>query len=117
MTLREIKGIGPKTEELMNRLQIYTAEDLLRYYPLGYDLYPSPTPVALISPGGKAAVRARVISDVVLRHLQKMTILTCEVSDGEGTLRLTWYSKRQNNFRIRTLKTSYRNQDGIDRLL
>ena len=27
------------------------------------------------------------------------------------------YSKRQNNFRIRTLKTSYRNQDGIDRLL
>ncbi len=92
MTLREIKGIGPKTEELMNRLQIYTAEDLLKYYPLGYDLYPSPTPVALISPGGKAAVRARVISDVVLRHFKKMAILTCEVSDGEGTLRLTWYN-------------------------
>ena len=37
MNLEEIKGIGPKTIELLNKLNITTIEDLLSYYPYRYD--------------------------------------------------------------------------------
>ena len=37
MNLEEIKGIGPKTIELLNKLNITNIEDLLTYYPYRYD--------------------------------------------------------------------------------
>lgn len=39
MELRELKGIGPKSLELLNKLNIYTLEDLCTYYPYRYNLY------------------------------------------------------------------------------
>lgn len=39
MNLSDIKGIGPKTLELLNRLSIYTIDDLIRYYPYRYNTY------------------------------------------------------------------------------
>ena len=37
--LNEIKGIGPKTLEALNALNINTIEDLLTYYPYRYNIY------------------------------------------------------------------------------
>lgn len=37
--LEEIKGIGPKTLELLNKVSIYTIDDLVRYYPYRYNIY------------------------------------------------------------------------------
>lgn len=39
MELQEIKGIGPKSEELLNKLNIYSTEDLITYYPYRYNIY------------------------------------------------------------------------------
>ena len=36
--LETIEGIGPKTKELLNKIKIYTIEDLLNYYPYRYDI-------------------------------------------------------------------------------
>lgn len=36
--LETIEGIGPKTKELLNKIKIYTVEDLLNYYPYRYDI-------------------------------------------------------------------------------
>ena len=38
MELKNIKGIGEKTESLLNKLSIFTVEDLLTYYPVRYDI-------------------------------------------------------------------------------
>jgi len=38
MELNEIKGIGPKTLSLLNKLQINAIEDLVEYYPYRYDV-------------------------------------------------------------------------------
>ena len=37
--LRELKGVGEKTEKLFQKIGITTAEELLRYYPRTYDIY------------------------------------------------------------------------------
>lgn len=38
MKLKDIKGIGSKTEELLNKLNIFTVEDLITYYPYRYNI-------------------------------------------------------------------------------
>ena len=40
--LRELKGVGEKTEKLFQKIGITTAEELLRYYPRTYDIYEEP---------------------------------------------------------------------------
>ena len=42
MELTKIKGIGPKTEKLFNKLGVMTCEDLVRY-----DAYMPPAPPAM----------------------------------------------------------------------
>ncbi len=39
MELQEIKGIGAKSLEVLNKLNIFTIDDLLTYYPYRYNIY------------------------------------------------------------------------------
>lgn len=39
MEIENIKGVGPKTAKLLNKLDIYTTNDLLTYYPYRYNVY------------------------------------------------------------------------------
>ena len=39
MNLDEIKGIGPKTIEYLNKLNINSVDDLIHYYPYRYNIY------------------------------------------------------------------------------
>ena len=38
--IREIKGIGVKTEQLFQQLGVYTVGDILLYFPRDYEKYP-----------------------------------------------------------------------------
>lgn len=38
MTLENIKGLGPKNLQLINKLGIYTIDDLINFYPFRYDV-------------------------------------------------------------------------------
>ena len=38
MNIDTLKGIGPKTKELLAKLQIYTIEDLVNHYPFRYEV-------------------------------------------------------------------------------
>lgn len=38
MELKEVKGIGPKTLSLLNKINIYTVEDLVTHYPFRYEI-------------------------------------------------------------------------------
>ena len=38
MELNEIKGVGPKTLNLLNKLEINTINDLVEYYPYRYEV-------------------------------------------------------------------------------
>ena len=36
--IEEIAGIGPKTKELLEKLKIFTIEDLIEHYPFRYEV-------------------------------------------------------------------------------
>ena len=39
MELKMVKGIGPKSEALLNKLGINNVDDLVTYYPIRYEIY------------------------------------------------------------------------------
>lgn len=44
--VREIKGIGEKTEKLLARLEIETVDQLVHHYPRCYTTYPEPIAIS-----------------------------------------------------------------------
>ena len=43
--LTSVKGVGDKTARLFSKLGVDTVEELLHYYPRGYDAFREPQPV------------------------------------------------------------------------
>lgn len=39
-----IKGVGEKTEKLFEKIGVYTVDDLIHYYPRGYEIFGEPVP-------------------------------------------------------------------------
>ena len=51
--VREIKGIGAKTEQLFQQLGVYTIGDILLYFPRDYEKYPDLCDVDQVVEGRK----------------------------------------------------------------
>ena len=51
--LREIKGVGAKTEELFHKIGVYTVGDILLHYPRTYIQYPQAKHVDEYSTGNR----------------------------------------------------------------
>ena len=60
--LREIKGVGAKTEELFHKIGVYTVGDILLHYPRTYIQYPQAKHVDEVLDGEQAAVLGRITS-------------------------------------------------------
>ena len=90
-SIREIKGIGEKTEALFQKLGVNTAGDLLRFYPRAYDIYEDPVPVSELEEGTVAAVEGCVYGNVQISSNRKLQTATAMVKDLTGTLKVLWF--------------------------
>ena len=89
--VREIKGIGEKTEKLFQKMGVYTAGDLLRYYPRSYDIYEAPVPVSELEEGTVAAVEGCVFGSVQVSPNRKLQTVSALIRDLTGTLKVLWF--------------------------
>ena len=55
-SIREIKGIGEKSEKLFSKLGITTVDELLHFYPREYDVYTSIVPISTVREGDLAII-------------------------------------------------------------
>ncbi len=90
--IRELKGIGAKTEKLFEKLNIYTAGDLLRYYPRGYDVYEEPVPVSELEEGRVMTVTGMLFGRIQVSGTRRMQVTTAYVKDLTGTLPVVWFN-------------------------
>ncbi|ETP73350.1 ATP-dependent DNA helicase RecG [Lachnospiraceae bacterium JC7] len=92
MTLTDLKGIGPKTEKLFNRLGIYTVKDLLYYFPHTYLCYKKPSAISNLTEGENEAVTGMLEKDAAVVNLHGLRMTTAYIRDISGKLRLTWFN-------------------------
>ena len=90
MKLREMKGIGEKTEKLFARLGIETSKDLVWYIPREYEKYSPPEPVAAIREGKLVTIRAKIIGSLGLSQ-GRIPVVSAKLSDESGSVRAVWF--------------------------
>ena len=90
-SIETLKGIGEKTAKLFEKVGIRTIDDLLHYYPRGYDTYGEPKAIGELSEDETGAVEGFLKSGATGVHVNGLSIVQATISDMTGKLRLVWY--------------------------
>lgn len=88
----EIKGIGQKYAQLLEKLNIKTVYDMLTYYPMRYEAYPQILSIQDAAVDEKQAVSGIVTGSVSMRRVRSLSILTFSLSDETGVMPMTVFN-------------------------
>ena len=100
VSLRYIKGVGPNREAAFNKCGVYTADDLLHYFPYRYQDRRNFKKIKDLKAGEfsalKGVVRSRHLKKFppFMRHKVKVkSILEAILEDDTGSIRCTWFNQ------------------------
>lgn len=93
MELKELSGVGPKTEVLLNKLGIYTILDLIEFYPFRYEVI-TLSDLNQVQQGDKVTITGIIDSNPqFFRFKGKMDRMTFRVNTGTRLLRVTIFNR------------------------
>lgn len=96
--VEDLKGIGPKTAEILRKFGIKTVRDFFYNLPRDYENFSKPSAIREIRPG-KVVVKGK-ISDLSSRRAKKRNLSITEgvVRDSTGAIRVVWFNQ---SYRLR----------------
>lgn len=102
-----VKGVGPRLGDLLNKLGIFTASDLLCYYPRKYLDYSTSTLIEDLEIGEEACVFGQIKNVNAYTSKRGLNILTLTVADYTGTVVASWFYGRTNPKLLQKYKAQY----------
>ena len=90
-SVESLKGIGEKTAKLFEKIGVMTVDDLIHYYPRGYESYTEPCAIGELKEDEVGVVDGYLKSGAVGRHFGGISMVTAQISDMTGKLKLVWY--------------------------
>ena len=91
--LENIEGIGTKTKELLEKIQIYTVEDLIIHYPFRYEVVRR-SDVNELKDGEKITIDGVVEGQPTIIYLSpKLKKIIFRINTGHNILNITIYNK------------------------
>ena len=90
MPVQFLRGVGERRAQLLRRLGIETAGDLLYHVPHRYEDASTIAPIASVEPGMDVTVMGRVISKGILPTRKGLRIFQVVVRDATGMLEVSW---------------------------
>lgn len=91
-SIRQIKGVGEKSEKLFARLGIHTVEELLQAYPREYEIVENIRPISEVEEGHIVVVQGSLAGRPKQRRTHSMKILSCTVRDESGQIEVIWFN-------------------------
>ena len=91
--VKYIKGVGPNRATLLNKLGIFTLEDLISHYPRDYEDRGKPKKIAELANGDEALIEVYPVSKMAEIRAGKLKIYKLIVRDDTGTLVITWFNQ------------------------
>lgn len=92
--VKYVKGVGPNRVVLLNKLGIYTLEDLISYYPREYEDRSKPKLINELNDGDEALIKGFVISKMLeLKVRKNLVIYKLIIRDETGPCTITWYNQ------------------------
>lgn len=101
--VRFIKGVGERVGQRLNRLGIFTLEDLLRYFPRRHIDRSKIQAIRTLLPGREATVIGRVVDVQAKRARSGLPILRVSLTDSTGYCRLMFFNQTYLADRFRAL--------------
>ena len=90
-----LKGVGPKVAERLQRIQIYTVQDLLFHLPIRYQDRTRIRPVAALRAGEECVVIGNIEHSEVVFRKRRMLLVSVDDGTGRVLLRFFYFNKTQ----------------------
>jgi ATP-dependent DNA helicase RecG len=90
--ITSVKGIGDKTAVYFQRAGIYTVQDLISYYPRGYEECSAPQAIQTLETSGTVVISGTLIQEARVRGAGRYRIVESVVRDETGSLKVTWFN-------------------------
>ena len=92
--VKYIKNVGPNRVELLNKLGIFTLNDLITYYPRKHEDRSKPKNIMDLTENEEVLIKAVATSRVSEINIKKnMCMYKLTVNDGTGSLYITWFNQ------------------------
>ena len=108
-----VKGVGPKIAYMLNKLGIYTANDLICYFPRKHVDYSSRTLISQLKEGETTTVFGYIKTVSIYNSPKGLAITKVGVQDESGRLDLTFFSAKANKFVQERMRSQFPKNAGI----
>ena len=108
-----IKGVGPKVAYKLNKLGIYTAQDLIMYFPKKHVDYSSRTLIRDLKEGTTTTVFGYIKSVSAFNTKNNLSVVKVTVADESGKFELNFFQSKSNRFMLERIKAQFPQNAGI----
>ena len=91
-SIRNIKGIGEKSEKLFKKLGITTVEELLAFYPREYDIFTKIQPISTVREGETVILEGSFPARLKMASVHGLKIISGLLRDSSGQIQVSWYN-------------------------
>lgn len=108
-----LKGVGPKVAYKLNKLGIYTIQDLILYLPKKHIDYSSRTLIRELREEETTTVFGYIKSVSAFNTQKKLSVVKVTVADESGRLDLSFFQAKSNRFMLERTKAQFPVNAGI----
>ena len=111
--VKYMKGVGPKIAYKLNQLGIYTAQDLIMYFPKKHIDYSSRTLIRNLKEGENTTVFGYIRSVSAFNTKNNLSVVKVTVTDEIGRIELSFFQAKSNRFMLERIKSQFPLNAGI----
>lgn len=108
-----IKGVGPKIAYKLNKLGIFTAQDLMMYFPKKHIDYSSRTLIRDLKEGQTTTVFGFIKSVSSFNTRNNLSVTRVVIGDESGRFELSFFNAKGNRYLLQRMKTQFPQNAGI----
>ena len=108
-----IKGVGPKVAYKLNKLGIFTAQDLMMYFPKKHIDYSSRTLIKKLQEGQTTTVFGYIKSVSSFNTKNNLSVTKVMIADESGRFELSFFNAKGNRYLLERTKAQFPVNAGI----
>lgn len=108
-----IKGVGPKIAYILNKLGIYTASDLLYYFPRKHIDYSTRTRIRDLKEGENTTIFGVIKSVEAFTTKNNLGVIKVRIADNSGKINLNFFAAKSSKFVLERMKKQFPVGSGI----
>ena len=108
-----IKGVGPKVAYKLNKLGIFTAQDLMMYFPKKHIDYSSRTLIKNLKEGQTTSVFGYIRSVSAFNTRNNLSVIKVVIADESGKFELSFFQSKGNRYMLERTKAQFPVNAGI----